>query len=60
MTAATSSTPTSASSTVSCAAESRVARELRTVLRDERGMPRSHTSAKGYWLRSGDWLDDED
>jgi NADPH-dependent ferric siderophore reductase len=22
--------------------------------------PRSHSSAKGYWLRSGDWLDDED
>jgi NADPH-dependent ferric siderophore reductase len=42
------------------AAESRVARELRTVLREERGMPRSHASAKGYWLRSGDWLDDED
>jgi NADPH-dependent ferric siderophore reductase len=42
------------------AAESRVARDLRTVLRDERGMPRTHASAKGYWLRSGDWLDDED
>jgi NADPH-dependent ferric siderophore reductase len=42
------------------AAESRVARDLRTVLRAERGMPRSHASAKGYWLRSGDWLDDED
>jgi NADPH-dependent ferric siderophore reductase len=42
------------------AAESRVARDLRDVLRGERGMPRSHASAKGYWLRSGDWLDDED
>jgi NADPH-dependent ferric siderophore reductase len=42
------------------AAESRVARDLRTVLRDERGIPRSHASAKGYWLRSGEWLDDEE
>jgi NADPH-dependent ferric siderophore reductase len=42
------------------AAESRVARDLRTVLRDERGMPRTHVSAKGYWLRDGDWLDDAD
>ena len=42
------------------AAESRVARDLRDVLRGERGMPRSHSSAKGYWLRSGEWLDDED
>ncbi len=42
------------------AAESRVARELRTVLRDERGMPRSHARARGYWLRTGDWLDDEE
>jgi NADPH-dependent ferric siderophore reductase len=42
------------------AAESRVARDLRTVLRDERGMPRTHASARGYWLRSGDWLHDEE
>jgi NADPH-dependent ferric siderophore reductase len=42
------------------AAESRVARDLREVLRGERGLPRSHASAKGYWLRSGEWLDDED
>ena len=42
------------------AAESRVARDLRAVLRDERGMPRTHASAKGYWLRSGDWLDEEE
>lgn len=41
------------------AAESRVARDLRTILRDERGMPRTHARARGYWLRSGDWLDDE-
>jgi NADPH-dependent ferric siderophore reductase len=41
------------------AAESRVAREIRTVLHEERGMPRSHARARGYWLRSGDWLDDE-
>jgi NADPH-dependent ferric siderophore reductase len=37
------------------AAESHVARELRTVLREERGLPRSHATAKGYWLRSGEW-----
>ena len=42
------------------AAESRVARDLRAVLRDERGMPRTHARARGYWLRSGDWLDDEE
>lgn len=42
------------------AAESTVARELRTVLRDERGMPRTHARARGYWLRTGDWLDDEE
>jgi NADPH-dependent ferric siderophore reductase len=41
------------------AAESRVARDLRGVLRDERGMLRAHATAKGYWLRSGHWLDDE-
>ena len=42
------------------AAESRIARDLRTVLRDERGLPRTHAHARGYWLRSGDWiLDDE-
>ena len=42
------------------AAESRIARDLRAVLRGERGMPQKHASAKGYWLRSGEWLDDED
>ena len=42
------------------AAESRVARDLRAVLRDERGMPRTHAHARGYWLRTADWLDDED
>lgn len=42
------------------AAESRVARDVRDVLRGERGLPRRHVSAKGYWLRSGDWLLDED
>lgn len=42
------------------AAESRVARDLRHVLREERGMPRSHARARGYWLRTGDWLDDEE
>jgi NADPH-dependent ferric siderophore reductase len=41
------------------AAESRIARDLRTILRDERSMPRTHARARGYWLRSGDWLDDE-
>ncbi len=42
------------------AAESRIARDLRTVLRDERGLPRPHAHARGYWLRSGDWILDED
>lgn len=42
------------------AAESRVARDLRGALRDEHGMPRSHARARGYWLRTGDWLDDEE
>ena len=41
------------------AAESRVARGLRMVLRDERGLPPTHARARGYWLRSGEWLDDE-
>jgi NADPH-dependent ferric siderophore reductase len=42
------------------AAESRVARDLRSVLRDEHGLPRTHAHAKGYWLRSGEWdLDEE-
>ncbi len=41
------------------AAESGVARDLRTVLREERGMPRTHARARGYWLRSGDWLDED-
>lgn len=42
------------------AAESRVARDLRHVLREERGMSKAHARARGYWLRSGDWLLDED
>jgi NADPH-dependent ferric siderophore reductase len=42
------------------AAESRVARDLRTVLRDERGMPPTHARARGYWLRTGEWLLDEE
>jgi NADPH-dependent ferric siderophore reductase len=42
------------------AAESRVARDVRTVLREERGMPRSQASARGYWLRAGDWSDHEE
>jgi NADPH-dependent ferric siderophore reductase len=41
------------------AAESRIARDLRAVLRDERGMPPSHATARGYWLRTGDWLDED-
>jgi NADPH-dependent ferric siderophore reductase len=40
------------------AAESHVARELRAVLREERGMERRRVSAKGYWLRSGDWVEE--
>lgn len=42
------------------AAESGVARDLRQVLRDEHAMPRSHARARGYWLRTGEWLPDED
>ncbi len=42
------------------AAESSVARDLRNVLREERGMPRKHVSAKGYWLREGDWIIEDD
>lgn len=35
------------------------ARDLRMVLREERGVPRTHATARGYWLRSGEWaLDD--
>jgi NADPH-dependent ferric siderophore reductase len=42
------------------AAESAIARDLRTVLRDEHGMPRTHAHARGYWLRAGEWdLDDD-
>ena len=41
------------------AAESRVARDVREVLRGERGMPRKHVKATGYWLRTGDWLLDD-
>jgi NADPH-dependent ferric siderophore reductase len=41
------------------AAESRIARALRSVLRDDHGLPRTHAHAKGYWLRSGDWDGDE-
>ncbi|MBO9531765.1 MAG: siderophore-interacting protein [Solirubrobacteraceae bacterium] len=37
------------------AAESKIARDLREVLRDELGMPKSHARARGYWLRSGEW-----
>ena len=35
------------------AAESRVARDMRTVLRGERCMPRKHVKATGYWRRDG-------
>jgi NADPH-dependent ferric siderophore reductase len=42
------------------AAESRVARDVRDILRGERGLPRKHVKATGYWLRSGDWLLDEE
>jgi NADPH-dependent ferric siderophore reductase len=42
------------------AAESTVARTLREVLRDERGMERRLVSAKGYWLRAGEWPDDDE
>jgi NADPH-dependent ferric siderophore reductase len=31
----------------------------RSVLRDDHGLPRTHAHAKGYWLGSGDWDDDE-
>ena len=41
------------------AAESRVARDVREILRGEREMPRKHVKATGYWLRSGDWLLDD-
>jgi NADPH-dependent ferric siderophore reductase len=37
------------------AAESRIARDAREVLRDERDLPRKQVSVKGYWLRTGDW-----
>jgi NADPH-dependent ferric siderophore reductase len=42
------------------AAESRIARDLRSVLREDHGLPRTHAHAKGYWLRSGDSDDHED
>ncbi|MET0602347.1 MAG: siderophore-interacting protein [Baekduia sp.] len=42
------------------AAESTIARTVREVLRDERGMERKLVSAKGYWLRSGEWPDDDE
>ena len=42
------------------AAESRIARDVRDVLRGERGLPRRHVKATGYWLRSGDWILEED
>jgi hypothetical protein len=29
------------------------------VLRDERGMPSALATARGYWLRAGDWVIDE-
>jgi NADPH-dependent ferric siderophore reductase len=41
------------------AAESHVARDVREVLRGERGMPPRLARAKGYWLRKGDWIIDE-
>jgi NADPH-dependent ferric siderophore reductase len=41
------------------AAESYVARDLRGVLRDERGMPSALATARGYWLRTGDWVLEE-
>ena len=37
-----------------------MARDLRTVLRDEHGMPRTNAHARGYWLREGKWDLDED
>jgi len=41
------------------AAESKIARDLRGVLREHHGMPRTHAHARGYWLREGEWdLDD--
>jgi NADPH-dependent ferric siderophore reductase len=42
------------------AAESMVARDVREILRGERELPRRHVKATGYWLRSGDWILDED
>ena len=42
------------------AAESRIARDVRDVLRGERGLPRKHVKATGYWLRTGDWILEED
>jgi NADPH-dependent ferric siderophore reductase len=42
------------------AAESRVARDVRDILRGERELPRKHVKATGYWLRAGDWILDED
>jgi NADPH-dependent ferric siderophore reductase len=41
------------------AGESKVARDLRGVLRDEHGMPKTHARARGYWLRTGEWDLDE-
>jgi NADPH-dependent ferric siderophore reductase len=41
------------------AAESYVARDLRGVLRDERGIPSALATARGYWLRSGEWVLEE-
>lgn len=41
------------------AAESRVARDVRDILRGERELPRKHVKATGYWLRSGDWILDD-
>jgi NADPH-dependent ferric siderophore reductase len=42
------------------AAESAIARDIRTVLREERGLPRRHVKATGYWLRTGDWILEEE
>lgn len=41
------------------AGESKIARDLRTVLREERGMPKARAHARGYWLRKGEWILDD-
>lgn len=42
------------------AGESKIARDLRNALRGDLAMPKTHAHARGYWLRTGDWLLDED